>query len=437
MVVRNNPIESILNGESLFILSCCRKIITDNPPNTTKDLFIKKDLDWNFIFKTAEAHGILGVLYFVMSRCVNKEDIQGNILEKCAQHCQRTSLKNLLYLKKFHNILKMFHDAHIRILPLKGISFLNSIYDFNIALREMNDIDILIDKKNLSRAEKILVDMGYSKMIKSFSDSRRCFHSNFICRTKKYPVVIELHWDIDFFDSPFNINITEIWERSHDVVIEGCSCCEFSIEDSIIFNAFHIFREFKGGADELLPLKNFCDVAKLIAQSRGRIDWDCIIDRSREYNVLRPVLFVLLLVRELFDIYEIPETIIGIIRNAEYQDDFACTALKEYIFSPRTNEKKLLPFWVVRLSSHATLRAKMKYLLSVPGIILQLFNARYYAKLNQSVVKVILTLVHYYTVKAISATVFYLTSPSKAVKVNKRMALINQKTQEVRDWLRG
>jgi hypothetical protein len=425
-----------LSQEELLILFICRTVSTDDATKAI-DHLLNKNLNWDFILKLASLHGIAGLLHVTLSQCSNTGDVPDYILKKLETIYRLYALRNLHYSKEFKEIVTNLNRANIRTIPLKGIEFLHSIYAHNIALRNLSDIDILVEKQNVPHAEKILVDMGYKKKKTSFRFSQRHFHDIFLCSRGKQPIVIELHWDVDFSDSPFNINIEEFWDRSQEFSSEKFTCYRFSIEDSIIFNSFHILREVKKAPDGFLALKHFCDIATIITKSGDKISWEAIIQRSQKYNVMRPVLFVLMLVKELLDVKGVPQTTVDVIRNEGYQDDFSCFAVKKYIFHPQNNENKMIPFWLVEFTDQETLRGKAKLFLDLPKIILTLYNHKYYDGLNHSVIKSILSLTYYYTKKIIKTAALYVYNPHKAILLHKKLAMTNQKTNEVIDWIRG
>jgi hypothetical protein len=431
----NQLIETNLNQEELFILFCCQKVSTDKPIGAIDD-FLTKNLNWDFIVSIAGLHSLAGLLYFTLSQCRNIKFVPVEVLNKLKATYDHNVLKNLLYASEFNNILKTFNRAKIRIIPLKGIEFVNSIYAHNIALRNLSDIDILVENKNVVYAEKNLLEMGYKRKKTSFGDSKRCFHSIFWRSRGNLPITIELHWDVDYNDSPFRIDIGALWARSREISSGKINCYGFSIEDSIMFNSFHILREIRRGPDVLLPLKNLCDIATIITQSAGQINWDYIVQRSKEYNVIRPVLFVLMLVRELLSIGEIPRIIFEAIRDMGYKDTFIYSAVKEYIFPAQDDEIIFFPFWTIELSDQETLWGKAKVFIRFPKIILQLYNHKYYGDLNPSVIKTILSLSYYYTKKILKTMALYILTPHKAIMLHNKMALKDRKTLEVINWIR-
>jgi hypothetical protein len=434
----NSLIERNLTQEELFVVLCCRIMTTAESIPAINNL-LTKTIDWDFILNIISLHGIAGLVYVTLSQCGNIGHVPDNLIRKLETIYRHNAFRNLLYAKEFNEIVTNFNRANIRTIPLKGIEFLHSIYAHNIGLRSLSDIDILVENKNVPRAEKILVDLGYKQDKKGYNYSLLHFHSIFWRSRGGQPIAIELHWDVDFSDSPFNINIDDFWERSQKTSSWKCNCYRFSIEDSIILNSFHILRGIRKGSDEFLALKNLCDIATIIVQSGDRISWDCIIKQSRKYNILRPVALVLLLVQELLGVMTIPPMVTEALRTAGYQDDFGLSAVKEYIFPPVNPQKSQLPFWVIDLATQTTIRKKIKVILNALSIMMPLYKTKNFADTDTSVMKTVFSVTWYYINKIIKATVLlvYVTASGKTRSLRNKMIIQNKKTQEVINWIRG
>ena len=415
---------------------CCRNVTTGESIHAINDLITKK-LDWDFILTMGNLHGIAGIIHVTLSQCSNIGYVSNYLLKKLETTNRENAFRNLLYSNEFNEIVTTFNHANIRTIPLKGIEFLHSIYAHNIALRNLADIDILVEKETVTRAEKILVDMGYKPNKTDYFYRLLHFHLIFWRSRGNFPIMIELHWDVDFPESPFNIDIAEFWERSQEISNGKIHYYEFSIEDSIIFNSFHIFRTTTIKPDPVLSLKYFCDIANIIVQSGDRISWDCIINRSQKYNVLRPVALVLLLVQELLRVKAIPPVVEEALRNAGYRDDFGFCVVKEYIFPPLASERIQFPFWAIDLASQTTVRKKFKVILSTPAMMVQHYKRLYFSVLDPSVLKTVSSVAWYYINKTIKAMVLYVIAPTKARALKKNLIIQYQKNQEVINWIRG
>ena len=245
-----------------------------------------------------------------------------------------------------------------------------------------------------------------------------------------------MHWDFDYADSPYAIDISEMWQRSREIKKDIGAYYELSLEDNLILNCFHILRRIPKGPDVLLHLKNFIDIGLLIQHQGASINWTTLAQRCHNYNVMRPVGMVLQLVQDLLAVDEIHASIFNELQNQGFQEDFACCAVREYIFNPSKTESKALPFLMVDMATTSGLRGKIKILTGAPKVFLSLYQARYYDRYGRSTPKALLHLTLYYIRKAVATILLWMRAPRKAAKLQNKMISANRKTQEVINWLR-
>lgn len=86
---------------------------------------------------------------------------------------------------------------------IKGASLLFNVYSEDIAMRNMNDIDILCSPKELEDVENILISLGYAEdytsvLSKEKEKNRKYFKENhYHYIYTKNQIIVELHWGID------------------------------------------------------------------------------------------------------------------------------------------------------------------------------------------------------------------------------------------------
>jgi hypothetical protein len=425
-----------LTDEDLFIVLSCRKALNFGPADTF-DVLLKHNLDWTYIEGMIRLHGIAGIVNSTLAQVKASHNIPDEFIKHLTLAGRQTAFKNLVYRREFASIVKACNSEHIRIVPLKGIAFLTSLYEHNAALRTLSDIDILVENKDLKRVENILLAIGYQPEQTGTHDSNKAFHSIYRRCVSGFTILIEVHWDFDYADSPYAIDIAEMWQRSHAISRDIGTYYTFSTEDTLILNCFHILRRIPKGPDVFLHLKHFCDIALLLKKHTGSIEWESIIQRSRQYRVVRPIGMVLFLVRALLSNEEVPSAVFNALQAEGFQDDFAICMVREYIFNTDRARKKSLPFWMVDLATPLDLWEKVKIFLELPQIFFKLFRARYYGRMGRSVTRTTAYIMSYYIRKGITAFVFLLRYPGKAAQLKKELKETNRKTKAAIDWMEG
>ena len=140
--------------------------------------------------------------------------------------------------------------------PLKGMKIKDCYPEF--ALREMGDLDILVDKSNRVRIKELLLSNGFY----SSDDNLSGYHDSY----KNYQFEIEAHYQL------INGGLSTFWKKFNKIAkdnakhIDGSSRYELSIEDQYIYILMHAYKHhiLKGvGVRFLLDIfyyrKNYLD----------------------------------------------------------------------------------------------------------------------------------------------------------------------------------
>jgi len=319
---------NISKEKSLIIQSCC--IQPDPQQLAGIEHLLSMTLDWNYIYNIATMHGIENLLYHNILLCKNNDLVPANIIEKFKKCYMINAYKNMILLNEYYKIVNHFHAQKIKIIPLKGIGLLRSIYQDNIALRSLNDIDILIIKNDFTKAREKMMDMSYQVMPAVFFMRGKHFHEVFHKKANNLHIAVEIHWDLTVQDCKYEININDFWDRAEKVNANGLSY-SLSLEDSILADSFHVLRD----QNMVAPLKNLCDLFEVIKKYADIINWEIIIQRAEKYQIARPILLVLLLLKELFNApinYDILERI----KKEGFQDKMLFSLVTEKIFKKPT-----------------------------------------------------------------------------------------------------
>ncbi|MBU4312560.1 MAG: nucleotidyltransferase family protein [Candidatus Omnitrophica bacterium] len=212
------------------------------------------------------------------------------------QRRQKTLLINTLLLSQFFKINKGFQEHGITILPIKGVSLLLSIYK-DMASRPMNDIDLLIEQKNVDRGVAILKDMGYRLDEYAFSEDyyylNYCHIPLFKEADEGLTYTVELHWSLAV-PRPYKIGLPLLWTRIRSITVDDKNVKLLSHEDDIFSLLLHL-RRF----DKPLSLKYILDISEIL--KKYRIDWDYIYKHSRSNRLISLAYYALFAAKVFFN----------------------------------------------------------------------------------------------------------------------------------------
>ena len=131
-------------------------------------------------------------------------------------------------------ISRVFTENMINSILLKGAALIFTLYK-NEPIRTMSDIDILVDKNNLSKASDLLIGLGYKRHDK---EKKQYFHYAFI----RNNFVVELHWDIERKSN--RLVLKKIFESSTKIVDQGIELGIPSNEVSFFLACVNFNRSF-------------------------------------------------------------------------------------------------------------------------------------------------------------------------------------------------
>jgi len=162
-----------------------------------------------------------------------KLDLEENTKQQLTQALLTRILNSYSQQNEFKQLIQAFEEKGICSQPMKGV-FMKQYYP-KPELREMSDIDILINEEQLEQAEKIITDLGYV-----FS-SKESHHDIY---KKSRELVLEVHWTM--YDSHVDKNQHDYFHNfSRAVLLEGHNhTYTFTKEDFYVFMISHMAKHF-------------------------------------------------------------------------------------------------------------------------------------------------------------------------------------------------
>ncbi len=192
-------------------------------------------------------------------------------------------------LRLFHQLgrrLAVLASGGIPVVVLKGAHLGECVYR-NITLRPMADADILLRKKDIPNALRLLGKSGFS------------IHDR--------QLLLDIHWNLTHSITELNIDpivqeITEkididaVWERSVFTEIAGVRARVLCPEDLLLHLCIHlsVFHLYQFG-----QVKALCDIHHTVLRFQEAFDWPAFLDRADKWGVSNAVHLTLIIAHEL------------------------------------------------------------------------------------------------------------------------------------------
>ncbi len=122
-----------------------------------KPMEIPDNIDVNELIDIAKRNHMS---YMILGALLKTENIPGKIVEKIRGDVQYNVLTTLIQVTELKKLVEAFERAGIKNQPLKG-SCMKFMYP-SPEMREMSDIDILVDDSMMDSAKNIMLELGYT-----------------------------------------------------------------------------------------------------------------------------------------------------------------------------------------------------------------------------------------------------------------------------------
>lgn len=238
---------------------------------------------WPALVMEAERQGVAPLLYKHLGA------LEYTLPEDARRMLQalylRSTRSNSIRTSAIVQILRDFLSENIDVLLIKGIALSHFVYG-SPGYRPMRDIDLLVKKDDLQKAEKTLLDLGY-RPDRDHDIPDDYYHLVPLTKTiEGLPVSIELHHNL----LPLHAHYP-LWpyEKSSPsaitIPIGQTSARTLSLEESLWYVYLHGFRAPL--TYEAFRFIHVADIVNLVERYGDRIDWERI---SRQH----PSLYTLL-----------------------------------------------------------------------------------------------------------------------------------------------
>lgn len=198
--------------------------------------------------------------------------------------------QNLFIKNQTYQILNLFENLGIDVIPLKGVIF-SEKYFGDIGARPTSDIDLLIKPVDLKLAVEAVKSAGFSIEGEEipghfhYSLSKKLPHSSF-------PLTVELHWNL-LREKTANFKIAEFWAQATPFM-------EF--KHVLELSEFHTFYMIclHGWRHNLDSLKYFMDMIQLLQLHNDKFDFSVLLDDARRHRTFKRMIRTLSIVYQEF-----------------------------------------------------------------------------------------------------------------------------------------
>lgn len=229
-------------------------------------------LNWDGIQRLAVVHGVAPIVHQAWR---NVPEAPPALLQDFKHLRQVYALRGVLGLQQRDEILRIFQEAQVPYLVLKGAALARTWYG-DLSLRPFVDIDVLLPPPELARAHHLLLQAGYA----AGSQPRTPYHEAPLQGTG-LPCSVELHHSLSAQPLRAGLTFDDLYARS--LVLPGEGVRTLGREDTLLHLCLHLLGHVK--LTQGWKLSYLLDIKRHL--EAFAIDWESFAQRTRETGTSR------------------------------------------------------------------------------------------------------------------------------------------------------
>jgi Uncharacterised nucleotidyltransferase len=355
LMFRGNTYHAYARPE-IELLLCCARTRLDPRRRQQIEALVSDGLDWPYVLRTATAHGVLPLFYHAV-QAVCPGSVPKTVAVPLQEYFRHHTQRNLSMTRELLTILQLLEQNGIPTLPFKGPVLAASVYG-DVSLRTFRDLDVLIAKRQVLIAKKLLISHGYLLQtgVSDAAIADMCQSPDFKDITfedRRGTVRLELHWAFES-SQLFKLDIERLWGRLKLAYLGNTIVRNLPAEELLLVLCVH-------GAKHLFSrLQWVCDIAELI-RTNEQMDWGAVIELSARLGARRMLLWALFLASDLLGT-DLPAVIWKGIKN-EPQIDLLTGHAHRSLFgtSESTSEFLVRTTYLINLKERVRDRWRLRF----------------------------------------------------------------------------
>ena len=270
---------------------------------------LRAGIDFPSLARLAEGHGVRPQLFQSLNDLAWETVPQ---LERSSLELfrQRHLVRTLTLSSELRRAAAAFDDKAIPFAAFKGPALAIALYG-DLALREYNDIDVLVPEDRLDEAEDVLAFLGYRS-----AQGDRAFRRAFLAHLRQHAfaradgeAAIDLHWALSGTHVPFPLKTADVWNELSRITIGDRDIPTVAGANLALLLAGH-------GTKEVWKLLTWVgDVALMIDRHRD-LDWSEVHRRALSQGCGDAVLLGCAMTQELLDVAP-PGALVALVAQSE------------------------------------------------------------------------------------------------------------------------
>jgi len=322
-----------MRPEEQLLLCCARTKLSKDKRDEIRKL-MNNGLDWNYLLQVGKAHGLAPLLYYHLHGIDHEHRIPQPIMDQLHNIYYSNLAHNILLSNELNKILNVFEKKRFPVVVLRGLALAQTIYK-NIALRSTIDIDLLVQKKDLSRVVRALLELRFTSpqfglVTKEYS-TELCFFKRAGSEGKYRPnIYIDVHQDITSsirLKRIIKADTEGVIRKARPVRVNGINMLVMAPEDLLLHLTLrHCFER----------LIRLCDIAEVIKSKKNELNWQSLVQKAKESRITSIMYYTLWYAQQLLEA-PVPEHVLKKLMPSWWRKSMLDALLSKAVYPDDSN----------------------------------------------------------------------------------------------------
>ncbi|MBD2488701.1 nucleotidyltransferase family protein [Aulosira sp. FACHB-615] len=311
-------LENHLTHELELLICCSRTHIKEKDLIKVQTL-LQKPINWEYLLELAAYHKVLPLIFISLNK-IDSQAIPHNIFSTLQKYHYLNTQHSLFMASKLVNILNIFTENNIPVIPFKGPILATTAYG-DISRRSFGDLDLLVHREDFLRTKQILIDAGFEPYADSNEQEAAYLKS---LNSQDEETYLRSHWELHLINRKEQVTLDVhqgvlskkfslpsssewIWNDTITINFAGKQILSFSIENLILILCS------QGSKDCWFYLNRICDLAEVL-HTYTDVNWEKVWQLAIELKMKKMLLLGLSLAHHILDA-PLPEFILQKIEN--------------------------------------------------------------------------------------------------------------------------
>jgi Uncharacterised nucleotidyltransferase len=277
--------------EKRLLIACARTRMTPQATQRIREIAAGA-LDWDFLIAAAAENSVLPLL--ARNLAVTTRDLFSSIeVDRLNAAARAAAIRSLQLSAELIRVLDALRAEGILALPYKGPVVAVQAYG-DLALREFEDLDIILPQRHMAAANKALLGLNYKPKFPWVFEASALVPGEYNYYDAERRMIVELHTEFTLRHFPVTADLDRMSRRAAKVPIGGHDVLTFGAEDTLVLLCVH------GSKDFWERISWIADVAGFL-ERHAELDWDFVFRQASDLKATRMLLLGLALASRVLD----------------------------------------------------------------------------------------------------------------------------------------